>query len=209
MPGPAIGSRQMQLPETKNRTVAGSTVRLAPFDEGDADEQYQSWLRDPDIAKFLVNARYEDLSLEGLRAYVRGRRNSPSSYFFKIVARETDMKIGTVSLNTDIHQAVGSYGYIMGERHYWGGSYAMEALVLLMDFGFDVLGLRRITGSAFANNVSSRFNFRRLGFTQEGVAREHVVGVGGEIIDSIRYGLLAREWRDRAPAFDKHREARS
>lgn len=191
--------------DAKKRSHVGPSVCLDPFGEDDVDIQYQSWLRDDEIAQFLVNARFEDLSLEGLRHYVRSRQQNPMSFFFKIVDKPSGHKIGTASLSTDHHQGVGSYGYIVGEKQHWGGTQALEALVLLLDFAFDTLKLRRVTGSAFANNVSSRFNFRRLGFSQEGIAREHIIGLRGEFIDSVRYGILVREWKARSEALDRFR----
>ena len=46
-----------------------------------------------------------------------------------------------------------------------------------------------------ARNLPSIFNYRRLGFRQEGIFREAALDAEGAATDLITFALLAREWR--------------
>lgn len=93
------------------------------------------------------------------------------------------------------------YG-IAGEIGYWirsgfeGRGFVTRAVRALIDIGFDELGLHRIVIRAGEGNARSRAIPERLGFTQEGVAREEGRGSGG-FYDLVVYGLLPHEWRAR------------
>lgn len=80
----------------------------------------------------------------------------------------------------------------------WGNGYATAAGGLLVDHGFDELGLHRIEASAFESNDASRRVLEKLGFTQEGVARKEAL-VDGAWMDKIQYGLLGDEWTGTTP----------
>lgn len=75
----------------------------------------------------------------------------------------------------------------------WGNGYALEACAHLIHFGFQELGLHRISATAVGPNDASTTLCERLRFTQEGAAREAAF-VHGEYVDVERYGLLESEW---------------
>ena len=74
-----------------------------------------------------------------------------------------------------------------------------EALVLLLDFAFGELRLRRIEADVDPLNAASVRTLERLGFQREGLLRERWF-VGGVPQDSYFYGLLQREWDAVRPA---------
>jgi ribosomal-protein-serine acetyltransferase len=63
----------------------------------------------------------------------------------------------------------------------------------LIEHGFGVVGLHRISIRAGVENARSRAIPERLGFTREGVLRGEGRGSGG-FYDLIVYGLLEEEW---------------
>ncbi|MGB6165784.1 MAG: GNAT family protein [Pseudonocardiaceae bacterium] len=75
----------------------------------------------------------------------------------------------------------------------WGHGYALDAARTIIDFGFTILGLHRISGAIGPDNAVSIALVTRLGFTQEGRLRDHVF-TNGAWRDSILYSLLAHEW---------------
>lgn len=58
-----------------------------------------------------------------------------------------------------------------------------NALILLLDYGFDVLGLNRIWGEVFDGNDKALHIFKKLGFLKEGIRREFYYR-GGRHIDA-------------------------
>jgi RimJ/RimL family protein N-acetyltransferase len=72
--------------------------------------------------------------------------------------------------------------------------YASEALVPLVDYGFEHLDLNRIEAVINPVNTASARVLGRLGFQHEGTQRERYVE-RGETSDGGLYGLLRREWQ--------------
>jgi len=84
-------------------------------------------------------------------------------------------------------------GYALA-RAAWGMGYASEALVPLVDYGFEHLDLNRIEAVINPVNTASARVLGRLGFQHEGTQRERYVE-RGETSDGALYGLLRREWQ--------------
>jgi len=78
-----------------------------------------------------------------------------------------------------------------------GKGYMHEALSRFAAYLFDELRMRRLEAEIDPRNVSSAKVLERIGFQREGLLRERW-RVAGEVSDSAVYGLLAREWQDRA-----------
>ncbi len=189
----------------KARTLSARDVDLRPFTLSDVTETYQAWLLDEESVQYLDVAR-TDRSMPALKAYAEGVIANPHRFFYMIVDRETGADIGTASVAVDPLHGVATWGYLVGDRKFWGTGVSLQAQVALFDFAFDVLGARRFYGGAARENVMSQFNLKRLGFRKEGVFREHVrVGADGRLTDSIYYGLLAREWAEIRDKFDDFR----
>lgn len=69
-----------------------------------------------------------------------------------------------------------------------------EAKLLLLTHAFEALGMRRVELKTDVLNERSRNAILRLGATQEGIFREHMVTESGRIRDSVWFSILAREW---------------
>lgn len=65
------------------------------------------------------------------------------------------------------------------------------------DFGFKMLNMHRITAEVLSTNeASNKIIYDRAGFTQEGI-KEKAIFKQGKYIDSIVYGMLVDNWRNR------------
>ena len=70
---------------------------------------------------------------------------------------------------------------------------ATEALFLMARLALDELGYRRLEWKCNALNEGSRLAALRLGFTFEGIFRQHLI-VKGRNRDSAWYSILDGEW---------------
>lgn len=86
-------------------------------------------------------------------------------------------------------------GYALARPH-WGHGYMSEAVAVVVADGFERLGLHRIEAICLADNAGSSRVLEKAGFRLEGTARE-AYALDGAYHDLRRYGLLAREWRQR------------
>ncbi|HKY15909.1 MAG TPA: GNAT family protein [Microthrixaceae bacterium] len=104
---------------------------------------------------------------------------------------------GEINLNS-IHRGAFQSGYV----GYWidealaGHSYMPEAVVLLLRFGFDQIGLHRLQISIIPRNTPSRRVVEKLGLRNEGVA-ERYLEINGVWEDHIRYAITVEEWEER------------
>jgi RimJ/RimL family protein N-acetyltransferase len=78
---------------------------------------------------------------------------------------------------------------------------ATEAMFLMASHVFDFLGYRRYEWKCNAKNHPSRRAAERLGFTFEGIFRQHMV-VKDQSRDTAWFSMLDREWPARKRAFE-------
>jgi RimJ/RimL family protein N-acetyltransferase len=79
---------------------------------------------------------------------------------------------------------------------------ATEAQYLLARYAFETLGYRRYEWKCDALNTASRSAALRLGFTFEGIFRQHMV-VKGRSRDTAWFALLDSEWPRARSAFER------
>ncbi len=77
----------------------------------------------------------------------------------------------------------------------WGQGFATEAAQAMVNFGFQELGLRRISSWCIADNAASARVLERLGFRQEGRLRRNEC-FKGRWWDTLLYALLREEWEN-------------
>jgi RimJ/RimL family protein N-acetyltransferase len=195
------------LPE-KFRSVRlkAKDIELCRFSLADVNATYQAWLQDIETTRYL-DVAFADRSISALKEFVRSIDADPNRLFYKIVVNDTGEAIGTVNLKIDPVHHVGSYGYMIGERCWWGTGVAIQAQVALFDFAFNSLGIRRFYGGAPIGNVMSHFNFKRLHFVKEGVFRSHVRASpdNDKYQDVVYYGLMLEEWQSIRNKFNSYR----
>lgn len=99
--------------------------------------------------------------------------------------------IGFVHLNRE--SATAEIRYMLLPE-YSGKGIMREALQCAIDYGFNVLNLRRISAVTHAENHAAQYVLLRCGFTREGVAREQL-WYDGETHTRVYYGLLSSDPR--------------
>jgi ribosomal-protein-alanine N-acetyltransferase len=93
--------------------------------------------------------------------------------------------------------------YRRPELGYWlvpevhGSGYGKESVSLVIDYVFRVYDHPAVGAIVYDFNAASRGLLESLGFTVEGRIRKDRF-IDGEYIDTIQYGLLREEWRERS-----------
>lgn len=82
----------------------------------------------------------------------------------------------------------GTLGYWLGQP-YTGYGYMQEAAELVLFFGFKTLKLHRIEASCMPTNEPSKNLLQRLGFEQEGYARQYL-RINGHWEDHLLWGKV-------------------
>jgi RimJ/RimL family protein N-acetyltransferase len=69
-----------------------------------------------------------------------------------------------------------------------------EQKYLMLRHAFEAWGLMRVEFKTNLLNEKSRRALARIGATQEGVLRQHMIGHDGRIRDTVYFSILDREW---------------
>ena len=111
------------------------------------------------------------------------------SYIFCIESKNDRQFIGLIALN------LGKSNYRSGEvwykihSAYWGNGYTTEALVKVLEFGFNELNLHRIEAGCAVDNTASIRVLEKVGMKREGMKRQNLP-IRGEWKDNYFYAIL-------------------
>src|SRR5690606_39587178 len=75
---------------------------------------------------------------------------------------------------------------------HWRKGYVSEAVLKVMEYGFDNLGLTRIGAVVFKDNEASSNLLLKVGFQQEGILRDYMYQ-NGKAYDTYVYSLRSEE----------------
>jgi RimJ/RimL family protein N-acetyltransferase len=105
--------------------------------------------------------------------------------------------IGGMSINFIMyHHRLAMLGAKIGESAYWGGGYGTDALILLIQYAFDWLDMRKIWLGTTSKNERVQRQMEKVGFTLEARQREESL-MDGEWCDGLLYGLFREDWPGR------------
>jgi ribosomal-protein-alanine N-acetyltransferase len=86
-------------------------------------------------------------------------------------------------------------GYWIDEKHA-GRGFTPEAVVVVMRFAFEELGLHRVQVAIIPRNAPSRRVMAKLDIREEGLATRYLE-INGVWEDHVRHAITAEEWGDR------------
>jgi RimJ/RimL family protein N-acetyltransferase len=169
---------------------------LRPFTVADLDSVW-AYQRLPEVARHLLWEPRDRGQVE--QALVRmsvedALIEEGDCVCLAVLSRDTGVLIGQVELVWRSRLSrQGEVGYLFHPA-YGGRGLATEAALALIGWGFDVVGLHRITGRCAAGNSASAALLTRVGMRQEAHLVRNAV-VKGEWRDELVYAMLRPEWR--------------
>ena len=86
-------------------------------------------------------------------------------------------------------------GYWIDEPHA-GHGYMPEAVVLVLRYAFEELGLHRVEAAIVPRNKASRRVAEKLGMREEGTS-ERFLQIRGVWEDHVRYAITSEDWKQR------------
>jgi len=111
--------------------------------------------------------------------------------------KEKSKVIGNIGIliSKNIDNKQGTIGWLLGNK-FQGQGFASEAARALLTFGFDALGLHRISAGTSRDNIRSWLLMERIGMRREAHFKQSEY-VNGEWQDEFIYGILAEEWHSK------------
>lgn len=101
----------------------------------------------------------------------------------------TDKLIGTICFwNIQQHNYRAEIGYVL-HPHYWGKGIMKEAILKVVEYGFETMQLHSIEARLQAENNSSAAQLEVTGFVKEGYFKEDFF-FDGEFQDTLVYSRL-------------------
>jgi ribosomal-protein-alanine N-acetyltransferase len=172
------------------KTLATPRLSLRPLADGDVDALF-SIFSDAEVAAYWSAPALVDRA--GAEALLEEIRNARDLMQWGITRTGTDAVIGTCTLFAlNLPHKRAEIGYALA-RNAWGQGIAHEAVSAVLRHAFEDLDLHRIEADVDPRNTPSIRLLARLGFRQEGHARERWHVADG-IHDALLFGLLRREF---------------
>ena len=181
--------------------MAGRTVTLEPLDATrhaaplwravEGHDGVWQWLFD---GPFPTEAEFT--------ADIAQKQAAADRIFYAIIPAEAGAAVGYASyLRIEPAHGIIEVGNILLSPALQRTTAATEAMYLMARHIFDNLGYRRYEWKCNAENAPSRRAAQRLGFTFEGIFRQHMV-VKDRNRDTAWFAMLDHEWPARKRAFE-------
>jgi RimJ/RimL family protein N-acetyltransferase len=175
--------------------LIGEKIALGPI-RRDLIPLYQRWVNDFEVTRGLIidppiTAESEEEWYDSVSAGQRAPH-------FTIYERSTLRPIGNIGMMriNQKHRA-GEMGILIGEKDCWGKGYGTEAVSMVLDYGFTVLGLHNMMLTVYGFNERAIRAYKRAGFKVMGHRRE-AIRIGDLVFDEIFMDCLATEFQGSA-----------
>ena len=164
---------------------------LRPMRVSDAPDMFE-YARDPEVTRYLLWRPHESIShTRSYLEYLAGRYRIGMHYEWAVILKAEGRMIGTCGFaSVDCPNNKAEIGYVLNPR-YRGQGLMPEAVLRVMRFGFDMMGLHRIEARYMIGNEASRRVMDKVGMTFEGVQRDAML-VKGAYRDIATCAMLAQ-----------------
>ncbi|MDD5086935.1 MAG: GNAT family protein [Candidatus Nanoarchaeia archaeon] len=174
--------------------IGGKRINLRTPEVKDA-ESIKEYAQDKSISKYTVHIPYPYRIEDALSFIKKNREKLEKKEEYSLGIELNKEIVGMVSLfNINYKNKNAELGYWIG-KPFRGKGYASEAAKMIIDFGFNKLGFRRIFAKLNHENTDSIKVLERIGFKYEGRLTKHRFQ-NGRYCDELRYGLLKEEFND-------------
>jgi RimJ/RimL family protein N-acetyltransferase len=182
------------MPLIEDVVLEGATVRLVPLTLDHLDPLCAVGL-DPGVWRWMP---WQVRDRSGMERFVDGclaTRNDGSALPFVTTLRDTGQVVGaTRFMNMAPADRRVEIGGTWIAPAWQRTRVNTEAKYLMLGHAFERWGCRRVEFKTSALNARSRAAILRLGATEEGTLRKHMVQEDGSARDSVYYSIIDDEW---------------
>jgi ribosomal-protein-alanine N-acetyltransferase len=140
-------------------------------------------------------------SVEGFEKFItwtRRQREAGESFAFGVTLKDCDPVIGLFQVRAlQPGFDIAEWGFAL-DSEYWGRGLFADAAEVVLDFVFDVVGVRRLEARAAIKNGRGNGALAKLGAVQEGVLQRSFLR-NGVYLDQALWAILAAPRRDPLP----------
>lgn len=180
---------QMKILETQN-------CILRPVEIEDYKDLYE-YYKIPEVVKFLPikyhkNQRDTKRFIKSffIDNYKKGRVGH-----YAVVYKPSDKVIGNIGFNNISKDATNGEIGICLNPDYWGKDLSMELIVVLIDYGFDVLNLEYIYAMTFEDNVYAQNLLNKLNFKHYEDFYKKFINIQNKKVKCSKFVLYRKNYR--------------
>lgn len=172
----------------------GEKVRLRPLRMDDAEQSFLESLDSPSRRVLQLGVELPtsiELQKAALEKYV-GCKDTDGVIVFGIDTMDGE-PVGAISYHSRSKKN-GTFSFgISIDRVHWGNGYAVDAIRILLRYGFQERRYQKCNSACLASNTASIRLHQKLGFLEEGRRRRQFF-LDGEYQDEILFGLTREEF---------------
>ncbi len=190
--------RHPQAPVTDWRgslpALVGRRVQLREFELTDAPALLAA-VSPEEVSRFISPQPGSVNAIERFIAWAHAEREGGRAACFAVTRHDSDEALGMFQVRAlESSFDTAEWGFVIGSAH-WGQGLFVDAATLVVDFAFDVIGVRRLEARAAAANGRGNGALRKIGAVQEGVLRRAFLREG-RLLDQVLWSILCDEWRE-------------
>ncbi len=142
-----------------------------------------------------LTGTHATFTLEAVQKFLTGLPNRGDRADWAMIRVSDGTFIGEVVLN-DLDEDNQSMNFRIGlDPEHLGQGYGTEATRAVLNYGFDMVKLHRISLSVYAFNPRAQRVYEKCGFVKEGLERDALFW-DGQWVDSVLMSVLSSDARD-------------
>lgn len=169
--------------------LSGKNIYLEGLSNKHVSEKYAGWLNDKEVCRENSHGR-GDNTIEATRKYVESVDRSDTIAAFAIITKKEGIHVGNISLqNISWSNNSGEIAILIGEKSFWGKGISTEAYRLIIDYGFNALGLHRLYSGMTVRNKAMIKVAENAGMSKEGISKDAFLKEG-IYMDIVHYAII-------------------
>lgn len=128
------------------------------------------------------------------------QQQTNQSIVFIIKHHQTQQVIGSSRFydTVEAHKRT-KIGFTWYNPTYWGSAVNPECKFLMLQYAFETLGFNRVAFEVDQRNKRSLAAMKKLGATEEGILRKHIILGDGFIRDTVILSIIDDDWHQIKP----------
>jgi len=169
--------------------LQGQKVNLRPLFDSDINDLLR-WVNDQEVTQYLTMylPTYEKEETDWIENLSKCKSND-----IVLGIESGGSLIGTIGLHgINWKDRTGTLGISIGENSYWNKGCGTEAVLLILNYAFKNLNLRKICLSVLGHNKRAKRCYEKCGFKVEGCKRRQVFK-NARYVDEILMAVFRNE----------------
>jgi len=154
--------------------LKGKKVNLRPRDKQTDLEKVVYWINNQEVIQFLHN-RFP-LTRKDEEEWLDKKQENAITL---AIETKKGLYIGNIGIHQiDYLNGTAEIGIMIGDKKYWGKGFGFDAEMILLNYGFNTLNLRKIMHRAELRNEKSVGLAKKCGGVKEGLMKKHIFKAG-------------------------------